>query len=122
MLRSDGTLIRDYLYVEDAAVAYIALAERAHEPGIAGEAWNYSNELQLTATDDDAARARRLRPHRPQPDIRGEAVHEIAHQYLSAAKARERLGWTPDYGLDEGLRRTVAWYRGHLGGSDRLAA
>ena len=114
VLRSDGTLIRDYLYVEDAAEAYIGLGERAHEPGIAGEAWNYSNELQLTA----ANMTRRVlaacgRPDL-EPDIRDEAVHEIAHQYLSAAKARERLGWTPAHGLDEGLRRTVAWYRGHL--------
>ncbi len=122
VLRSDGTLIRDYLYVEDAALAYIALAERAHEPGIAGEAWNYSNELQLTATAMTMRVLAACGRTDLQPDIRGEAVHEIAHQYLSAQKARERLGWSPDYGLDEGLRRTVAWYRGHLGGSDRLAA
>jgi CDP-glucose 4,6-dehydratase len=114
VLRSDGTLIRDYLYVEDAAEAYIGLAERAHEPGIAGEAWNYSNELQLTA----AGMTRRVLAACGRADleldIRGEAVHEIAHQYLSAAKARERLGWAPAHGLDEGLRRTVAWYRRHL--------
>jgi CDP-glucose 4,6-dehydratase len=122
VLRSDGTLIRDYLYVEDAALAYIALAERAHEPGIAGEAWNYSNELQLTATAMTLRVLAACGRTDLQPDIRGEAVHEIAHQYLSARKARERLGWTPEYGLDEGLRRTVAWYRGHLSGSDRLAA
>ena len=121
VLRSDGTLIRDYLYVEDAAEAYIGLAERAHEPDISGEAWNYSNELQLTAADMTrcvlAACGRDL-----ELDIRGEAVHEIAHQYLSAAKARDRLGWAPAHGLDEGLRRTVAWYRRHLTGEIGLAA
>jgi CDP-glucose 4,6-dehydratase len=55
-------------------------------------------------------------------DIRGEAVHEIAHQYLSAAKARDRLGWTPTHGLDGGLRRTVDWYRRHLSGEIGRAA
>jgi CDP-glucose 4,6-dehydratase len=55
-------------------------------------------------------------------DIRAEAVHEIAHQYLSAAKARERLCWAPAHGIDEGLRRTVAWYRRHLAGEIGLAA
>jgi CDP-glucose 4,6-dehydratase len=122
VLRSDGTLIRDYLYVEDAAEAYIALAERAHLPGVAGEAWNYSNELQLTATDMTRRVLEACGRTDLEPDIRGEAVHEIAHQYLSAAKSRERLGWHPAYGLDEGLRRTVAWYRDHLRDSAALAA
>ena len=122
VLRSDGTLIRDYLYVEDAAEAYIALAERAHLPGIAGQAWNYSNELQLTATDMTRRVLEACGRTDLEPDIRGEAVHEIAHQYLSAAKSRERLGWHPAYGLDEGLRRTVAWYRDHLRDSAALAA
>jgi CDP-glucose 4,6-dehydratase len=122
VLRSDGTLIRDYLYVEDAAEAYIGLSERAHEPGIAGEAWNFSNELQLTAADMTRRVLAACGRDDLEPDIRGEAVHEIAHQYLSAAKARARLGWTPAHGLDEGLRRTVAWYRGHLTGRIGRAA
>jgi len=122
VLRSDGTLIRDYLYVEDAAEAYIALAERAHEPGIAGEAWNYSNELQLTAAEMSQRVLSACGRLDLELDIRGDAVHEIPHQYLSAAKARERLGWTPAYGLDEGLVRTVAWYRRHLAPACGLAA
>jgi CDP-glucose 4,6-dehydratase len=122
VLRSDGTLIRDYLYVEDAAEAYIALAERAHEPGIAGEAWNYSNELQLTAAEMSRRVLSACGRLDLELDIRGDAVHEIPHQYLSAAKARERLGWTPAYGLDDGLVRTVAWYRRHLAPACGLAA
>ena len=46
-----------------------------------------------------------------EPDIRGEARHELPRQYLSAKKARERLDWHPLYTMDEGLERTVAWYR-----------
>jgi CDP-glucose 4,6-dehydratase len=122
VLRSDGTLIRDYLFVEDAAEAYVELAERAHEPGIRGEAWNYSNELQLTTLEMTRRVLEACGRTDLEPDVRGAAVHEIAHQYLSAAKARERLGWRPTYGLDEGLRRTVAWYRDHLANDARLAA
>ena len=48
------------------------------------------------------------------PDVRNQASHEIRHQWLSAAKARRVLGWSPLFTLDEGLRRTVAWYRDHL--------
>jgi CDP-glucose 4,6-dehydratase len=111
VLRSDGGPVRDYLYVEDAAEAYILLAERAHEPGIAGEAWNFSIETQLTA----AEMARRILAacgrEDLELDIRGTASHEIRHQYLSAEKARTRLGWTATHGLDEGLRRSAEWYQ-----------
>jgi CDP-glucose 4,6-dehydratase len=44
------------------------------------------------------------------PDVRNEASHEIRHQSLSAAKARDRLGWRPLFSLDDGLRKTVSWY------------
>jgi CDP-glucose 4,6-dehydratase len=50
-----------------------------------------------------------------EPVVLNEARHEIPNQYLSAAKLRNRIGWTPSVGLDEGLARTVAWYRAHLG-------
>jgi CDP-glucose 4,6-dehydratase len=122
VLRSDGGPVRDYLYVEDAADAYIALAERAQEPGIAGEAFNFSLETQLTAAD----MARRVLAACGREDlgldIRGEATHEIQHQYLSAAKARAVLGWTPTHGLDHGLARTVDWYRRHLASAPVRAA
>ena len=48
------------------------------------------------------------------PDVRNEARHEIHHQYLSAEKARTRLGWAPLFTLDAGLDRTIDWYRSHL--------
>jgi len=49
-----------------------------------------------------------------EPDVRGEARHEIQHQWLSAAKARRLLDWAPGYTLDDGLDRTIAWYRDFL--------
>jgi len=57
-----------------------------------------------------------------EPDVRNEAMHEIPHQHLSAAKARRELDWSPRFGLEEGLARTIAWYRQELGeaGTDRL--
>jgi CDP-glucose 4,6-dehydratase len=117
-LRSDGAPIRDYLYVEDAAEAYIMLAERAHEPGVAAEAWNFSIETQLTA----AEMARRVLAacgrEDLELDIRGTATHEILHQYLSAEKARTRLGWQAAYGLDEGLRRSAEWYHEYFRAAD----
>lgn len=111
VLRSDGSPRRDYLYVEDAVAAYLALARRAHEPGIAGGAWNFSTESPQTAREMvDAILAACDRPDL-KPDIRGDATYEIQDQFLSAEKARRELGWRPLFGLDEGLRRTVDWYR-----------
>jgi CDP-glucose 4,6-dehydratase len=111
VLRSDGTLIRDYFYVEDGAAAYMQLAETLHaRPDLRGEAFNFSNELQV----DVLTIAKKIleRMQSPlEPDVRAEARNEIQHQWLSAAKARRMLGWAPRFTLDEGLDRTIAWYR-----------
>lgn len=113
-IRSDGTLIRDYFYVEDGAEAYLTLAEALHaRPELRGEAFNFSNELQV----DVLGLTRRIlaRMGSPlEPDVRSEASHEIQHQWLSAAKARRDLHWAPLFTLDEGLDRTIAWYREFL--------
>ncbi len=114
IIRSDGTYIRDYFYVKDGAYAYMHLAERMKE-GLYGEAFNFSNEIQVTVTAlVEKITALMARPDL-QPVIQGEAKHEIVHQYLSAQKARRVLGWQPRYSLDEGLAETVAWYRKFLG-------
>jgi CDP-glucose 4,6-dehydratase len=111
LIRSDGTLIRDYFYVEDGAAAYMQLAQALHaRPELRGEAFNFSNELQVDVLTIAKKILERL--HSPlEPDVRAEARNEIQHQWLSAAKARRMLGWAPQFTLDEGLDRTIAWYR-----------
>ena len=114
VIRSDGLFIRDYFYVEDGAAAYMLLAEKlAADPTLAGEAFNFSNELQVTVLDLVQQIRQRMGSDLA-PDVRNEASNEIRHQYLSAAKARTRLGWAPLFDLDEGLRRTVDWYTEYL--------
>ena len=114
VIRSDGKFIRDYFYVEDGADAYITLAEGlAARPELAGEAFNFSNELQITVLELVRA-ILRLSGSDLEPVVRNEANNEIIHQYLSAAKARRELAWTPQFGIEEGLKRTIAWYRDHL--------
>jgi CDP-glucose 4,6-dehydratase len=119
ILRSDGTLVRDYFYVMDGAEAYLHLAEcLAKRPELAGQAFNFSNELQVTALDM-AKHILRLMDSPLQPDVRNESVNEIPHQYLSAAKARELLGWRPRFELDAALRETIVWYRDFLGTTEQ---
>jgi CDP-glucose 4,6-dehydratase len=114
VIRSDGNFTRDYFYVEDGAAAYMFLAERlARDSSLCGEAFNFSNELQLTVADL-VQRILGLIGAALRPDVRNEASNEIRHQYLSAAKARERLQWTPQFTLDDGLRRTIQWYQQFL--------
>jgi CDP-glucose 4,6-dehydratase len=111
IIRSDGQYVRDYFYVEDGATAYMRLAESlATMPELRGEAFNFSNELQVTVLDI-VRQILRLMASDLEPDLRNEATNEIRHQYLDSSKARQVLGWQPLFSLEEGLQRTIAWYR-----------
>lgn len=111
IIRSDGTYVRDYFYVEDGAAAYMLLAERmAADRSMAGEAFNFSNEMQIPVLGL-VERILRTMGSSLTPDVRNEARNEIRHQYLSATKARTRLNWAPSFTLDEGLAHTIDWYR-----------
>ena len=113
-IRSDGSFVRDYFYVEDGAAAYMFLAEQlARRPELAGSAFNLSTEIQLSVLDIVQQVLREMHSTL-EPEILGEASHEIPHQYLSARKARELLNWQPLFTLEEGLRRTIEWYTNYL--------
>jgi len=116
IIRSDGTFIRDYFYVEDGAAAYLLLAEKlAENRALIGEAFNFSNEIQVTVLDlTDKILA--LMDSNLKPDILSQAQNEILHQYLSAEKARKMLDWSPLFSLDEGLEKTIAWYKDFFSG------
>jgi CDP-glucose 4,6-dehydratase len=115
VIRSDGSYIRDYFYVEDGAAAYMTLVEKlADDPNLRGEALNFSNEIQVTVLEI-VQQIIALMGGQLEPEIRDEISNEILHQYLSAEKARRMLGWRPLFTLEEGLKRTIAWYREFLG-------
>jgi CDP-glucose 4,6-dehydratase len=114
VIRSDGQYVRDYFYAEDGAAAYMLLAEQLHQNrDLAGQAFNFSNETQATVLEI-ATKILALMNCDLELDVRNEATNEIRHQYLSAAKARRDLGWKPLFTLDEGLDKTIAWYREFL--------
>jgi CDP-glucose 4,6-dehydratase len=115
-IRSDGTYIRDYFYVKDAALAYLHLAEKMEDAGIHGEVFNFSNELQIPVLELVNKILKLMGRTDLKPVILNQAEHEIKHQYLSARKARELLGWQPKYDLDAALKETVAWYTKFLQG------
>lgn len=110
VIRSNGNFIRDYFYVEDAALAYVLLAEKlAAAPTLAGEAFNFSTEYRVTVLAIVEA-ILTLMESDLKPVILDEAIGEIPNQYLSAEKARRMLGWRSAFTLEDGLKRAIEWY------------
>jgi CDP-glucose 4,6-dehydratase len=109
-IRSDGSYIRDYFYVKDGVLAYLHLAEQMDRKEILGEAFNFSNELQITVLDLVRKILVLMNKTHLEPVILNQATNEIKHQYLSAEKARQLLNWHPEYTLERGLQETIKWY------------
>jgi CDP-glucose 4,6-dehydratase len=114
VIRSDGTPERDFLYVEDAVTAYLAIADALDGDGARGEAFNAgSGRAHPVRTVVELIG--RLAGSDLEPEIRGEGTPagEIDRQFVDTAKLRELTGWSPKVGLEDGLRRTLEWYREH---------
>ncbi len=114
VIRSDGSMVRDYFYVEDGAAAYMLLSEKTAElTAIQGQAFNFSygqpmsvmgvTRCILSLMDSDL-----------EPDIRNEASNEIDKQYLNSDKSRRMLGWSPLFSMEQGMQATIDWYRAFL--------
>ena len=115
-IRSDGTPERDYLYVEDAVEAYLAVARSLDDDRWRGRAWNAGWGSPL-AVREIVDRLIAVSGADVEPDVRGDGTPhgEIDRQYLDSTAIRAELGWKPRVALDDGLRRTYEWY------SERLA-
>lgn len=115
LIRSDGKFVRDFLYVEDAAEAYVTLAEKlANDDSLVGEAFNFGLGLRPTMLELTEKVLAIMGRTDLRPVVQGIASAEIREQYIDASKARAKLGWSPRYAMDKGLQRTIAWYRKFL--------
>lgn len=115
VIRSDGTLERDFLYVEDAVEAYLAIWDLLSDGRGAGEAFNAGADRPHSVLEI-AELACRLAGTGVRADVRGEGTPagEIKRQWVDSTKLRTMSGWSPQVTLEEGLTRTVHWYREHL--------
>ena len=111
VLRSDGTLVRDYIFIRDVVGGYLTLAEAMDRPDIVGRAYNFSIEQPLSVLDITDRILALMHRADLRPVILNNAKAEIPAQHLSAARARGELNWAPHYTLDQGLAETIAWYR-----------
>jgi CDP-glucose 4,6-dehydratase len=114
LIRSDGSPERDFLHVEDAAAAYLAVAEAVASGEAAGEAFN-AGWGRPHPVREVVELICELGPGEIEPDYRGTGnpSGEIDRQYLDSTKIRERIGWEPRVELREGLSRTLEWYAAH---------
>jgi len=116
VVRSDGTPLRDYLYVKDAVQAYLVLAQQLDRPEVRGQAFNFGTNQPRTAMEMVEMIISLCGAPDLRPIVLGEASHEIQDQYLDSTKARTTLGWEPAHSLEQGLQETAAWYQAFLSG------
>lgn len=109
IIRSDGSMIRDYFYIEDGVEAYLYLAEKMDDNKILGQPFNFSNDQPLKVIEI-VNKVLEVMESDLKPVILNETNNEIKEQYLSSKKARKILGWKPSYTIEDGLKKTVNWY------------
>ena len=110
VIRSDGTLERDYMYVSDAVGAYMTLAQNVARSDVRGQAFNFGLGRGYSVLEI----VREILSHAEsplEPQVLGQNRGEISRQWLSSEKAERVLGWRPAVTLEEGIRRSVRWYR-----------
>jgi CDP-glucose 4,6-dehydratase len=113
VLRSDGEMIRDYIYVRDVVSAYIRLAEGSDKPDVAGQAFNFSPGTRHSVKQI-VSEIGKVMGVDVDPVVLNTARAEIREQTLDSSKARDRLKWSATWSLADGLRETVDWYRSYL--------
>ncbi|MCJ7549189.1 MAG: GDP-mannose 4,6-dehydratase [Anaerolineae bacterium] len=115
IVRSDGTFLRDYLYVRDAVQAYMMLAKALDRDELRGEAFNCGTDAPMSVLEMTRL-ILSLSPHPGlEPIVLDEARNEIKDQYLDSSKIRREVGWAPGCSREDSLRQTTAWYAHYLG-------
>jgi CDP-glucose 4,6-dehydratase len=114
VVRSDGSPERDFLYVEDAVEAYLAIASALGRGEGAGEAFNAGCGRPHKVLDVVALICE-LAGTGVAPEILGTGTPagEIDRQWVDFTKLRVATGWKPTVELRDGLQRTIDWFRTH---------
>ncbi len=110
IIRSDGTPMRDYMYIDDAVDGYVRVMNALLEGRHAGEAFNFGTGDPVSVLEIFREMVQVAGRPDLEPQVQGEASNELRDQFISAAKARRLLGWEPMVPRHEGLRRTFRWY------------
>lgn len=109
VIRSNGKFTRDYIYIEDVVNGYITLAENLTSRNLAGEAFNFGAGKPMSVLEL-VSLVYRLTGRKPVYRILNQADNEIPDQHLSSQKAGTLLSWKNRIKMEDGLKRTIAWY------------
>ena len=113
VVRSDGKYMRDFIYVEDAARACIELTEVMDSLKILGNAFNFSYEKPFEVLELVELILKKMESP-VKPRVLGLTLNEVRDQYLSSKKSRTLLGWKPSFTVEQGIERTIKWYRDYF--------
>jgi CDP-glucose 4,6-dehydratase len=114
IIRSDGTMKRDYIYIKDAVRGYMTVAENMHRAEVRGQAFNFGFDNPLSVLEMANSIIELSDNNHLEPVILDEVNNEIQDQYLCSDKAGQVLGWEPQFSLDQGLTETMNWYKEFL--------
>lgn len=112
-LRSDGTFIRDYVYVKDVVDGYLFLAD--HIEKIHGEAYNISSGESMTVKDVIKTIERLINKRIPYKIVNNQQ-NEIPYQHLNYKKI-QKLGWMPKWNFDNSVSQVYSWYQEYISSS-----
>jgi CDP-glucose 4,6-dehydratase len=118
VIRSDGTFVRDYFYVRDAADAYLQLAERMPGEAFLGRAFNFGTETPVSVLECVGQILTLMGRPDLEPVILNEASREIPRQYLDCTRARDAMNWHPRWSVEDAMRETIDWYAAWLARRD----
>lgn len=110
-LRSDGSFVRDYLYVKDVARGYLMLAEKI--ASIKGQSFNFGSKDTLSVFDllqqVESVLGKTVRR-----TVLNSAKNEIPYQSLNYSKIKKTIGWKPTYSLETTIQNIYDWYKNIL--------
>ncbi len=113
MLKGDGKIKRDFLYVNDAVRGMISLAENCHRKDVGGKSITFASGMLSTIQEI----TRIVKNEFPLPiDIQfdNQPFEDRDHPELNIHSAHELLGWSPEYSLEKGIRETIPWYQNYF--------
>jgi CDP-glucose 4,6-dehydratase len=113
-IRSNGKLVRDYLYVGDAVNAYYLTMNALLNKRSNLRIYNVGSKYNLNVLDMTKKVSKIVDNKKPKIKILNSSKNEIASQKLNYKKIVKELGWKQKVDLNNGLRKTVEWYKKYI--------
>lgn len=113
-LRSDGSYLRNYIFIDDIVDGYLKLAENLQSKRLFGEAFNFGTPDSFIVLYVVALIAKFMGKEDLKPVILNQANKEVVDQKLCYEKAFKYLQWAPKTPFIQGLEKTIESYKAHF--------